>query len=314
MPTQPSLSTTHANSTSRRNWRYHCLALGLFCMLGATAVAQTCTSNPSCQPNFKFDSYEKGVKTVINDCTTNSSASPCAWADAVQAASPGDVKTYFLGCKLANTGPIALCYYSGVPGAEFYTPSCTLSQDKKTAECSCYEISADSPGAQTNPYSFVLMTSILNKDAYEATSSSSACGADGSLCLNLSDTNSGLKEAPVCDDIRNKTLFAGADLISDFSQIPIPLIAAAGYPPPGEDGSFSQTCGTPPDNPNIYAACMTAPCKRTGKIDEATGFPIAKCTCPTYTGPNQVGNPQIKSSSCSPTPHVWSSAYTDIAK
>ena len=54
---------------------------------------------------------------------------------------------------------------------------------------------------------------------------------------------------------------------------------------------------------------MTAPCKSTGKIDEVTGLPIVKCTCPTYDGPNDVGNAQILNYSCSPTPDVWSSSY-----
>jgi hypothetical protein len=62
---------------------------------------------------------------------------------------------------------------------------------------------------------------------------------------------------------------------------------------------------------NLYAGCMTAPCKTTGKIDQTTGLPLVKCTCPTYYGPNQVGNPQLVEGnySCSPTPHVWSAGY-----
>jgi hypothetical protein len=310
MQTELPRPSTKASATARGDWRYYGLALGILCMLVAPVAAQTCSTNASCQPKFKLNGYEKGVKTVINDCTTNSSSSPCAWADAV-AAPPADIQTYFLACSLAKTGPIALCYYSGVPGKPFYTPSCTFSQNKNAAECDCYEISENSPGADTNPYSFVLMTGILNKQVYENTVA--VCGPDGSLCLNLSNTNSGLQEAPVCDDLRNKTLFSGADLISDFSQIPIPLIAAAGYPPAGEADSFMQACPTS-GNANLYAGCMTAPCKSTGKIDPATGFPVAKCTCPIYNGPNQVGNPQILSYSCSPTPHVWSSAYTELIK
>src|SRR5262252_4226457 len=148
---------------------------------------------------------------------------------ATHGSSTRNFNTYFLACSLKRTGPIALCYYSGMPGKNFYTPSCTFSQDKNAAECDCYEIDENSPGADTNPYSFVLMTGILNKQVYENTVA--ACRPDGSLCLNLSDTNSGLMEAPVCDALRDKTLFSGADLFSDFSQIPIPQIAAAGYPP-----------------------------------------------------------------------------------
>ena len=309
MHTQPLRPGTKANSKNNGARRYYGPALAVLCLLGVSVHAQSCFSNPSCQPKFKLNGYEKGVKTVITDCTTNSSSNPCAWADAVGAHNPADFKTYFLACSLKRTGPIALCYYSGMPGKNFYTPSCTFSQDKNAAECDCYEIDENSPGADTNPYSFVLMTGILNKQVYENTVA--ACGLDGSLCLNLSDTNSGLMEAPVCDALRDKTLFSGADLFSDFSQIPIPQIAAAGYPPPGDRGSFSQACPTS-GGANLYAGCMTAPCRDTGKTDSATGFPIAKCTCPTYTGPNQVGNPQILSYSCSVTPHVWSAAFQEI--
>ena len=311
MHTQPLRTGNKADSSDKRDWRYCGLALGVLCILAVPVAAQTCSSNQSCQPAFKLNGYEKGVKTVITDCTTNSSSSPCAWADAVGVATPAEVQTYFLACSLAYTGPIALCYDSGVPGKEFYTPSCTFSQDKNAAECDCYEISASSRGAENAPYSFVLMTGILNKQVYEDTVK--ACGPEGELCLNMKDLNSGLMEAPVCDALRNKTLFSGADLISDFSQIAIPNLVNAGYPPPGEPDSFSQPCPES-GNAKLYAGCMTAPCKDTGKIDPATGFPVAKCTCPTYDGRNQVGNPQIQSYSCSPTPHVWSAAYVEITR
>jgi len=64
------------------------------------------------------------------------------------------------------------------------------------------------------------------------------------------------------------------------------------------------------EDKNLYAGCMTAPCMNTGKRDPSTGLPLVSCTCPTYNGPNQVGNPQINSYSCSPTPYVWSSSYS----
>ena len=107
----------------------------------------------------------------------------------------------------------------------------------------------------------------------------------------------------MCDAIRNKTLFPGADLISDFSPILF-----------GEKGVTSFECPKQGDA-NRYAGCMTARCKSTGKTDVTTGLPLVKCTCPTYNGPNQVGNPQITDGgySCSPTPHVWSSAFSRLA-
>jgi hypothetical protein len=245
---------------------------------------------PSCQPEFNLNGYDKGTKTPINTCQTNTSSSPCAWADVSQ-----EIQN-FLACSLETTGPIALCYYSGVPGEPNLTPSCTFSQDKNAAQCDCYKINEDNPPGAN--YSYVLITSILNKKVYEDTVS--ACGPDGRRCLNaknIGDTDAP-KEAPVCAALGNKTLFSGADLISTFSPILFNI-----------KGITSFTCPTG-GGANLYAGCMTAPCKNTGKIDPSTGLPIVKCTCPTYDGPNQVGNPQIKSYSCTPTPHVWSSAYS----
>lgn len=304
MHTDPLRLGTKANSRNRRDWRYYGLALGVLCMLAVPVPvrAQSCSEitppppAPSCQPKFKFNGYDKGAKTVINNLCTNDSSSPCAWADAFN--SPEN----FLACNLENTGPIALCYYSGVPGSPYFTPSCTFSQDKTSAECDCYEISANTPNAGS--YSYVLISGILNQQVYLDTVSK--CGFDGSQCLTLADLNSNNPEAPVCTALRDKTLFPGADLFSDFSQIPI----VPGYPPPGDKGAFSQECPRSGDgDANLYAGCMTAPCKSTGKIDKVTGLPIVKCTCPTYDGPNDVGNAQILNYSCSPTPHVWSSSY-----
>ena len=176
------------------------------------------------------------------------------------------------------------------------TPGCILSADKTTAQCDCYKISHGNPRGAT--YSYVLITSILNKKVYGDTVAK--CGLNGGGCLNA--TNIGdypaAKEAPVCAALRDKTLFPGADLYSDFSPILISTKGVTSASCPTEGGA------------NLYAGCMTAPCTNTGKTDPSTGLPLVKCTCPTYNGPNQVGNPQINSYSCSPTPHVWSSAYS----
>jgi hypothetical protein len=279
--------------TQANAWSAYCygLALGVLCLSAGVAHAQACMENASCQPSFNLNGYDKGAKTVINNCATNTSSSPCAWADVAEG------MQNFLACRLETTGPIALCYYSGVPGSPLFTPSCTFSQAKNAAECDCYRISADVPRGAT--YSYVLISAILNKKVYEDTVAQ--CG-DGSLCLNASNVTSApnMQEAPVCDALRNKTLFPGADVISDFSPILF-----------GQIGVTSFECPKQGDT-NLYAGCMTAPCKNTGKTDPTTGLPIVKCTCPTYDGPNQVGNPQIKAGgfSCSPTPHVWSSAFS----
>ena len=291
MHTDPLHRGTKANAWSRKTWRFHALALGVLCLLGGPVLGQTCQPNNSCQPAFNLNGYDAGAKTEINSCTTNSSSSPCAWADVAEG------MENFLACRLDKTGPIALCYYSGAPGSPLFTPSCTFSQDKNAAECACYQISADRPPGAT--FSYVLISGILNKRVYEETVA--ACHEDGSLCLNATNPfDQNKREAPVCNAIRNKTLFPGADVISDFSPILF-----------GTKGITSFECPEQ-GNANRYAGCMTAPCKSTGKIDPTTGLPLVRCTCPIYDGPNQVGNPQITAGgySCSPTPHVWSSAFS----
>jgi hypothetical protein len=127
----------------------------------------------------------------------------------------------------------------------------------------------------------------LNRDVYLMTVAK--CGKDGSKC-----SPTGALEAPVCDAINNNTLIPGADLISTFSrylekQIPI----------------NPTTCATPA----TYAGCMTAPCKRTGKIDPKTHLPLVQCGCPTFTGPYQVGKAINQDQCMLDGTNVWSAAY-----
>ena len=266
------------------------LALALLGAAGGPAGASSCKPDPSCRPLFNLDRY--GGNVPITDCRTNPSDSPCAWADAHSGFEN------FLACRLETTGPIALCYYSGVPGEPLLTPGCTFAQGRKAAECECYQIEKGKPrGAR---YSYILITSILNKRVYERTVA--RCGRNGERCLNAANLRASdpPREAPVCASLRAGTLFPGADLISTFS----PILA-------GQKGLISQACPTDGSAGNLYAGCMTAPCKTTGRTDPSTGLPLVRCTCPTYDGPNQVGNPQIRLGdySCSPSPNVWSSAY-----
>jgi len=182
--------------------------------------------------------------------------------------------TNMLECK-GNTTSIALCYYSG-PGP---TTPCTL-DGLGIANCTCYEI----PSGQ--PY-LVDINAILNRNVYLKTVA--VCGKDGSRCLPA-----GSRAAPVCEAINQHTLIPGADLVSAFSlylekQMPISLT----------------TCATPA----VYAGCMTAPCKRTGRRDPNTGLPLVQCGCPTWNGPYQVGQ-QISTDKCVlEGNYVWSAAY-----
>ncbi len=284
-----------ANVCSRMEWRWYGLVLGILFMLAGPVGAQGGTQNGSWQPKFNLNGYDKGLKTAINMLQTNDTPSSCAWADVI--VEPEN----FLACPLVDTGPIALCYYSGVPKGPESTPSCTFSQRKYAAQCDCYQISAGVPAGAR--YSYVLITGILNKKVYEETVT--ACGRNGRKCLNavnLHANKPNIPLAPVCDAIRNRTMFSDADVISDYSPA---LMSTLG---PNENTDCPMTGE---GDANLYAACMTAPCKSTGKIDQVPGLPLVKCTCPTYYGPNQVGNPQLAEGgySCSPTPHVWSSAY-----
>jgi len=190
------------------------------------------------------------------------------WADIVMRPSN------MLECDSQKGSPIALCYYSG-PGP---TTPCTL-DGLGIANCTCYEI----PSGQ--PY-FVDINGILNRDVYLKTVA--ACGKEGQNCRPA-----GSRRAPVCEAINNNTLIPGADLISTFSlylekQIPISMTS----------------CPTPA----AYAGCMTAPCKRTGKIDPKTRLPLVQCGCPTFTGPYQVGT--ATDQCVLGGNYVWSAAYT----
>ncbi len=263
---------------------------------GQSGGPAPCTPDtPTCTPRFNL-----GVSMPINTCKTTDTGSPCAWADTSVA------KANFLACPLQTTGPIGLCYYSGVPGAPLNTPSCTLTQGGAAADCQCYQIN---PGWRGAKYSYILVTSILNKAVYDQTVA--ACGKDGEKCLNaaslLLSKKTGrpinLPVAPVCTAMAHHSLNPGAQYTSTFS----PILAKS-------KGLTSYTCPTGGGG-NVYAGCMTAPCKPNGRTDPSTGLPMMTCTCPTYNGPNQVGNPQIKgpsggpAMSCTPTPYTWSSAY-----
>jgi len=329
MPTRPIRPPTKANSTNRRDWRCYALALGVLCIWAVPVVAQSCMPSPSCtNPQFNLSAYYGGQNITINECMDPNSPS-CAWADAVAVPTAPDAAKYFLACSLpANDNPIALCYYSGVPGEPQYTPSCTVSQDRNAAECNCYEITAKTAGATGQySYSYVEITSILNQDVYNQTIADCPVGSDGNYtCLTLADVQAGnttKMQAPhLCTALTNQPngIFPGADLVSDFSEIGNSP-DNPGIPPPL---TKPYACPTnPPPTGNTYAACMTAPCTHTGRIDPLTKLPLALCTCPTYDGPNQVGNPQIEGPppfSCSPTgppygptglPWVWSSAYIE---
>jgi hypothetical protein len=277
-------------------------------------------------PGFNLSAYYGGQQITINECIDPNSPS-CAWADAVMVPTLPDAEKYFLACSLpANGNPIALCYYSGVPGAPQFTPKCNVSQGGNAAECDCYEINVNTPGATGNySYSYVELTSILNQDLYNQTLAD-CVGAGGDItCLTFADVQQGNLMKPqaahLCAALTSlpNGIFPGADLISDFSEIGNSM-GNPGIPKPLTDPYACPV--NPPPPGNNYAGCMTAPCTHTGKIDPLTQLPLARCTCPTFDGPNQVGNPQIEGPppfSCTPPPpfgptvfpYIWSAAYVE---
>jgi hypothetical protein len=178
----------------------------------------------------------------------------------------------FIWCK---GGPYALCYYSG-PDDGSTDLSCTLSKDRRFANCKCFEI----------PWGtyFVDINAILNYAIYQKTIQ--VCGADGSGCSGSANIN----KAPVCEAINKNNFIPGADLISTFSLDCVPT-----------DGLGQTNC-----TPALYAGCMTSPCQRTASKG------IVECSCPTFDGPFQVGttlpNPEQQ---CSLGDNlVWSAAFS----
>lgn len=194
----------------------------------------------------------------------------------------------------------ALCYYSGPTaptGTNAENPSlpCTLSEDGRYANCTCYAITNELVGARV-PY-LVDINAISNLDIYKKTIA--ACGQNGEKCA------SGSIDAAVCDAINTNLLVPGADLISVFS-----TIYSQNYTVQGETPLTSCTGR----KAGVYAGCMTAPCEFTGKKDK-NGNRLVNCKCPIYDGPYQIGQANQSCDANRGTPpnrgktNVWSAAY-----
>lgn len=228
--------------------------VGLLCLLALAGLVYSAVQAPavaqqSTGATFDFDRYTKNRPFKLNTLPTTRYGPP--WANILEKPSN------FLECRGAA---IALCYYSG-PGP---TAPC-VADGLGIANCTCYEI----PAGQ--PY-FVDINAILNRDVYLKTVAK--CGKDGGNCRPT-----GPLEAPVCEAINNNTLIPGADLISTFS---LYLEKKSVTEKEREFRLDLKTLECPKAD---YAGCMTAPCKRTGKIDPTTGLPLVQCGCPIYTGP-----------------------------
>ena len=228
-------------------------------------------TQPSSRATFDFERYAKNESFRLNTLPTTPYGPP--WADIIMQ------QSNLLECKGAS---IALCYYSG-PGP---TTPCTP-DGLGIANCTCYEI----PAGQ--PY-LVDINAILNRDVYLKTVAK--CGKQGQNCRP-----SGPLEAPVCEAINNNSLIPGADLISTFSLYLEKQVVSE------RDREFfinPTQCQSA-----SYAGCMSAPCKKIGKIDPNTRLPLVQCGCPTYTGPYQVGKKIPQEDCVLKGPSVWSAAY-----
>lgn len=250
--------------------------VGLLCLLALVGLVYNSVQTPaaaqqSAGATFDFDRYTKNKPFKLNTLPTTRYGPP--WADIV--AKPSN----FLECKGV---PIALCYYSG-PGP---TTPCTA-DGLGIANCTCYEIPAG------KPY-LVDINAILNRDVYLQTVAK--CGKDGQNCRPT-----GPLEAPVCAAINNNTLIPGADLISTFS---LYLEKESVTEKEKEFFIVPTACPTA-----AYAGCMTAPCKRTGKIDPKTRLPLVQCGCPIFTGLYQVGKKIPQDQCVLDGNHVWSAGY-----
>jgi len=253
--------------------------VGLLCLFGLSILIHGQNRAPvpaqrSPRRTFDFGRYTGNKPFKLNTLPTTPYGPP--WADIVL-----KPQTNMLECD-GNTAPVALCYYSG-PGP---TAPCIL-DGLGIANCTCYEIPAG------EAY-YVDINAILNLDDYLKTVA--VCGPSGDRCLPA-----GSKRAPVCDSINKNTLIPGADLISTFS-----LYLDK------RKTEYPQFAINPTSCPNAaaYAGCMTAPCKRTGKKDPATGLALVQCGCPVYNGPYQVGT-EISANQCELNGnYVWSAAYT----
>jgi hypothetical protein len=217
---------------------------------------------------------------VENDCWTTVHG-PAAANIVISASDSPQASSNMLLC---DSGPYALCFFSGPPDA---TPTdsdnnalpCVVDESGKTANCSCQYY-----GSGT---SFVDINGIINQNAYyEAVQE---CGHDGAKCANIaacgsgpkvSTTSCGMKEATVCQYVRgqnaqspDQSLVPGYDAISTFS-----LAMAAGY-------NMKQVtdCSGP------YLGCMTAPCTFPEGVTTPEDGSIVQCQCPIATGPFQIG-------------------------
>ncbi len=240
----------------------------------AVDAAQLCPTSAPCADECSNQPY------VENDCWTT--AHGAAAANIVISASGDPQKSSNM--LMCDSGPYALCFYSGPPMptgtmADNQALPCVVDASGKTANCSCQYYGSG--------ISYVDINGIINQNAwYEAIQQ---CGHDGAGCANMAACGSGpgasiagcgLPEAKVCQYVRNQnaqqpaqSLVPGYDVISTFS-----LAMAKDY-----DMSALTPCH------GDYLGCMTAPCRFANGVDAPDDGTIVQCDCPIASGPFQIG-------------------------
>lgn len=207
----------------------------------------------------------------------------------------------FLACHPDDGASLAfgLCFYSG-PAVATGNPGnpalpCILSKDGRSADCTCYKLSAEP--APALPY-LIDINAILNLDVYLA--SVKACGHDGKSCGRRDAV-----PAPACKATNAGQMMPWGSLISVFST--------------AKAGAYSATAGQTSCSAGKYAGCMTAPCRDTGKTDGA-GNALVECRCPVADGPHQIGQANMPCDANALAPSstggdaVWSAGYSPKAK
>lgn len=278
---------------------------GLALLAAGAAAVEPAMPSAAC-PSSTSSGYE------VSNCWTTPYG-PAA-ADVVLVEAPNTSPTKSPNMLQCESGPYALCFYSGPPEATGKNcPSSSTCKNNKlpckvngvTATCDCQYYSSG--------LNFVDINGILNLAVYQETVA--ACGATGERCRNLANEVvckersllSICKEAPVCQYIREQnakkpesSLVPNADTISDFS-----FAMAPNY-------HSTKTTQCPK---GLYAGCMTAACTFPNGVAPADGG-IVSCNCPLVTGEFQIGQVRDEQGDgypCDLGPgYVWSASRTVV--
>lgn len=274
------------NSTGRKPMILSRLIVFLILLMGPwhigcpTASAQTSVETASAATTAAQGKPSAAAGTNFHFNNRRTTAFGPAYADIMT--KPANM----LACKAPSGKSLAyaLCYYSGpavATGAQG-NPAlpCRMSADGKSASCTCYKLTTNQ--APDAPY-MIDINAILNLDVYRFTVAS--CGHDGSKCGRGSAIT-----PPACTAANSGTMMPKGNLISVFSPL-----KAASYSTAGKPGSNYCSMGK-------YAGCMTAPCRDTGKTDDA-GNALVDCKCPIYDGPFEVGQATVPCDANALTPH-----------